>query len=53
MLRDALSDGIRVGSYLIKECVWQLKADSSVKGLQFIMGRNQKFAGEYNKNIDD
>ena len=29
--------GIRVGGHLIKECAWQPKADSSVKGLQLIM----------------
>ena len=39
MLRDGLSDGIGVGSHLIKECVWQLKADSPVKGLHLIMGK--------------
>ena len=39
MLRDGLSDGIRVGSHLIKECVWQVKADRSVKGLHLIMGK--------------
>ena len=50
MLRDALSNGIRVGSHLIKECAWQLKADSSVKGLQFIMNKNQEVAEEYSKN---
>ena len=52
MLRDGLSDGIRMGSHLIKECVWQLKADSSVKGLHLIMGKNQDAAEEYAKNIN-
>ena len=52
MLRDGLSDGIRVGSHLIKECVWQLKADRSVKGLHLIMGKNQEAAEEYAKNIN-
>ena len=52
MLRDGLSDGIRVGSHLIKECVWQLKADSSVKGLHLIMGKNQEVAEEYTKSIN-
>ena len=51
MLRDGLSDGIRVGRKLIKECVWQLKADRSVKGLHLIMGKNQEAAEEYAKNI--
>ena len=52
MLRDGLSDGIRVGSHLIKECVWQLKPDRSVKGLHLIMGKNQEAAEEYAKNIN-
>ena len=52
MLRDGLRDGIRVGSHLIKECVWQLKADRSVKGLLLIMGKNQESAEEYAKNMD-
>ena len=54
MLRDGLSDGIevRVESHLIKECVWQLKADCSVKGLHLIMGKNQEAAEEYTKNIN-
>ena len=52
MLRDGLSDGIRVGSHLIKECVWQLKADRSVKGLHLIMSKNQEAAEEYAKNIN-
>ena len=52
MLRDGLSDGIRVESRLIKECVWQLKADRSVKGLNLIMGKNQEVAEEYTKNIN-
>ena len=52
MLRDGLSDGIRVGNHLIKECVWQLKADSSVKGLHLIMGKNLEVAEEYTKNIN-
>ena len=47
MLRDGLSNVIRVGSHLIKECVWQLKADRSVKGLHLIMGKNQNAAEEY------
>ena len=51
-LRDGLSDGIGVGSHLIKECVWQLKADSPVKGLHLIMGKNQEVAEEYTKNIN-
>ena len=41
-----------MGSYLIKEYVWQLKADSSVKGLHLIMGKNQEVAEEYTKNIN-
>ena len=52
MLRDGLSDGIRVGSHLIKECVWQLKADRSVKGLHLILGKNQEIADKYTKNIN-
>ena len=54
MLRDGLSDGIelRVGSHLIKECVWQLKADRSIKGLHLMMGKNQAVAEEYTKNIN-
>ena len=54
MLRGGLSDGIgvRVGSHLIKECVWQLKPDRSVKGLHFIMAKNQEVAEEYAKNIN-
>ena len=52
MIRDGLSDGIRVGSHLIKECVWQLKADSPVKGLHLIMGKNREVAEEYTKNIN-
>ena len=52
MLRDGLSDGIRVGSHLIKECVWQLKADRSVKGLHLILGKNQEVADKYTKNIN-
>ena len=31
MLRDGLSDGIRVGGHLIKECVWQLKLTVRLK----------------------
>ena len=50
MLRDGLSDGIRVESHLIKHCVCQLKADSSVKGLHLIIGKNQEGAEEYAKN---
>ena len=41
-----------MGSHLIKECVWQLKADRSVKGLHLIMGKNQEAAEEYAKNIN-
>ena len=52
MLRDGLSDGIRVGNLLIKECVWHLKADSSVKGLHLIMGKKQEVVEEYTKNIN-
>ena len=52
MLRDGLSNVIRVGSHLIKECVWQLKADRLVKGLHLIMGKNQEAAAEYAKNIN-
>ena len=54
MFRDGLSDGtgVRVGSHLIKECVWQLKADSWVKGLHLIMGKNQEVAEEHTKNIN-
>ena len=54
MLRYGLSDGIgvRVGSNIIKECVWQLKADRSVKGLHLIIGKNQEGAEEYAKNIN-
>ena len=52
MLRDGLSFGIRVGSHLLKECVWQLNADSSVKGLHLMMGKNQEVAEEYTKNIN-
>ena len=52
MLRDGLSDGIRVGSHLIKECVWQLKADRSVKGLHLILGKNREVADKYTKNIN-
>ena len=52
MIRDGLSDGIRVGSHLIKECVWQLKADRSVKGLHLILGKNQEVADKYTKNIN-
>ena len=52
MLRDGLSNVIRVGSHLIKECVWQLEADRSVKGLHLIMGKNQEAAEEYSKNIN-
>ena len=54
MLRDGLSNGIgvRVGSHLIKECVWQLKTDHSVKGLHFMMVKNQEAAEEYTKNIN-
>ena len=52
MLRDGLSDGIRVGSHLIIECVWQLKADSPVKGLHLIMGKNREVAEEYTKKIN-
>ena len=52
MLRDDLSDGIRVESHLIKECVRQLKADRSVKGLHLMMGKNQEVAEEYTKNIN-
>ena len=51
MLRDGLSDGIRVGRHLIKECVWQLTADRSVKDLHLILGKNQEAAEEYAKNI--
>ena len=48
IVRDGLSDGIgvRVGSHLIKECVWKLTADRSVKGLNLIMGKNQEGAEE-------
>ena len=52
MLRDGSSDGIRVGSHLIKECVWQLKADRSVIGLRLKMGKNQEAAEEYAKYIN-
>ena len=52
MFRDGLSHGIRVGSHLIKECVWQLKADRSVKRLHLILGKNQEAAEEYAKNIN-
>ena len=52
MLRDGLSDGIRVESHLIKQCVCQLKAYSSVKGLHLIIGKNQEGAEEYAKNIN-
>ena len=52
MLRDGLSDGIGVGSNLIKECVWQLTADLSVKDLHLILGKNQEGAEEYAKNIN-
>ena len=52
MLRDGLSDGIRVGRHLIKECVWQLTADRSVKDLHIILGKNQEAAEEYAKNIN-
>ena len=52
MLRDGLSDGIGVGSHLIKECVWQLKVDRSNKGLHLMMGKNQEVAEEYTKNIN-
>ena len=54
MLRDSLSHGIevRVGSHLIKERVWQPKADRSVKGLHLILGKNQEAAEEYAKNIN-
>ena len=41
-----------MGSHLIKECVGQLKADCSVKGLHLIMGKNQEVAKEYTKNIN-
>lgn len=39
-------------SHLIKESVWQLKADSSVKGLHLMMDKNQEVAEEYTKNIN-
>ena len=54
MLRDGLSDGIgvRVGSHLIKECLCQLKADSSVKGQHLMMGKNEEVAEENTKNIN-
>ena len=52
MLRDGLSDGIRMGRHLIKECVWQLTADRSVKDLHLILGKNQEAAEEYAKNIN-
>ena len=39
-------------SHLIKQCVCQLKADSSVKGLHLIIGKNQEGAEEYAKNIN-
>ena len=39
-------------SHLIKECAWQLKADSSVKGLHLMMGKNQEVAEEYTKNVN-
>ena len=52
MLRDGLSNVIKVGSHLIKECVWQLKADRLVKGLHLIMGKNQEAAEEHAKNIN-
>ena len=52
MLRDGLSDGIRVGRHLIKRCVWQLTADRSVKDLHIILGKNQEAAEEYAKNIN-
>ena len=43
MLRDGLSNGIRVGSHLIKERVWQVKADRSVKGLHSFHRRTGNF----------
>ena len=52
MLRDALSDGIRVGSHFIKECALQLKASISLKGLQLVMDKNQEVAEAYSKNIN-
>ena len=52
MLRDALSDGIRVGSHFIKECALQLKVSISLKGLQLVMDKNQEVAEAYGKNIN-
>ena len=52
MLRDTLSDGIRVGSHFIKECALQLKASISLKGLQLVMDKNQEVAEAYSKNIN-
>ena len=58
LLRDALSgvnEGIRVGGHLIKTVRFaddQATLASSVKGLQLMMGKMQKSAGEYDMKIN-